>query len=325
MLIVSLILLAICCIHATASSANARGTTDQTETIQTIRFTDSAGNEVTELAFRAPAKGVPKQVINVFCANVKIRLYWGVYRETIKSTARTGQDVRRMARLARHYYPEIRAVDDPFDAPRLSKVDEWLGVKETDRGEAFHDSSLVFSDTDSEEQGEGRLEQSKVKIKRKLSVKHEDDEDANKEIKQMMDASVNGGFDDNAESTKTDKMFTKAKKRRLERLRDQVKRYATKVGMGAYTRWATMWWLMMSCLYTKYYLWDPALDEFIKLKKTMIMYPDFSLLKLQDIECLPTRFFQRIISACKTLNPLLNYDFGQLSLDSMMRFKGRAD
>lgn len=311
-----------------ASSAQPSGTSQQ-QLIQTITRTssiDTDGVEVTELAFRAPAKGVPEHVIDIFCANIKLKLYWGVYRETVKSKARTSQDVRRISRLARHYYPEIRSVDSPFNAPRLSKIDEYFGVKEKIDDLDKETMTMDSESDDSDKKGKSRIKQIKMKFKRKLTHKHDlDEEDEHdEEIKQKMSASLGDNSAPDGELTKAVEGTGKPKRAMLEKIRDYVKKYAPKVGMGIYTRWSTMWWLMMSCLYTKYYLWDPALDEFIKLKKTMIMYPDLLLVKLQDIDCLPTKFFQKIISACKILNPLLNYSFGQLSLDNMMRFKGQA-
>lgn len=107
----------------------------------------------------------------------------------------------------------------------------------------------------------------------------------------------------------------------IQRLKSAYRFYAPKVKMGVYTRWSTMWWLTMPCIYTKYYLWDPALDEFTKLKRSLVMYPDLLQLRLQDVECKPVKFFQRILDVCKILNPLMHISFGQLSLDQMIRFK----
>lgn len=251
------------------------------ESFESITFTDSKGVEHEEFAFVEPNKGFPEHVIQMYCANVKIRYYWAVFREELKNPTRVSNNLRRLARFARHLFEEIRTVDKPFEGEMLSTIDSWYGVKLTDDDQRELDRVNV----DEVDSGE---------------------DDANKPI------------------VKKSKLAINSIRGALKKVRHMVKTYAPTALVGLYTRWRTMWWLMMSCLFAKYYLWDPALDEFIKLQRSLVMYPEFQLIKLQDIDCKPIKFFQRLLDTCKVLNPLMNIDFGQLSLDKMWQFKPAA-
>lgn len=246
------------------------------QTIETIVRKDSKGFELEEYAFRAPIRGHPEQVLDLYCANIKLRLYWDVFRETVKNdNTRTAAHLRRLARFARHLFKDIRAVDHPFEGEMLSKIDEWFGVKPTEEDQREIDlASLGGQEAEEEEENGLSFTTTSAPIKVRL-------------------------------------------KETMHKLKKLVKKHAPTVVVGIYTRWATMWWLMMSCLFAKYYLWDPALDEFTKLQKSMVMYPEFQLLKLHEINCLPIKFFEHLLDTCKILNPLMNIDFGQLSLNKM--------
>lgn len=256
----------------------------QIETIETIIFKDSDGIEHEEYAFRAPMKGAPENVIELFCANVKLRLYWDVFREQVKGKYRKGAHLRRLARFARAIYQDIQGVDKPFNATMLSKID------------GHHDEDGEVAD--------------KTITAKTISVL--------KKMSSISDETPEFGLE-------ADEKGHKGLKYKLREASDKAKyyiaEYAPKIGLGLYTRFATMWWLMMPCLFTKYYLWDPALDEFIKLKRSLVMYPEFQLVKLRDVDCKSIKLFKRILDTCKLMNPLMYIDFGQMSLDRMTRFK----
>lgn len=114
------------------------GSDSELETIEILTYKDSNDVEHEEYAFRAPMAGVPESVLQVYCANIKLRLYWDVFRQQVKDTrGRTEIFLRRLARMARHTFDEIRDVDNPFEGKRLSIIDKYFAVDEedTDTGE----------------------------------------------------------------------------------------------------------------------------------------------------------------------------------------------
>lgn len=261
------------------------------EAFETITFKDELGQEHEEYAFEAPLKGVPQHILDLHCANTKLRLYWSVFRPEIKESKRKGIFLRRIARLSRHIFSEVRLADKPFNATQLSVMDEYFAIRDEENSK---------KESDDEED----YEQAKVSVESKGELGGE---------KRWYHTSKH------SKSSKTNyrskELSPSAPKGHVEQLKQFVRKHAPKVGMGIYTRWRTMWWLMMPCLFTKYYLWDPALDEYTKLQRSLVMYPDFLMLKMQEINCPPLNLFKRILDVCKLLNPLLNFNFGQLSLD----------
>lgn len=294
-------------------------------TIETIIFKDQSGNEHEEYAFRAPMPGVPPKVLDVYCASVKLRLYWGVFREAILDSARKGIYLRRMARFAKHIFNEVRDADNPFNATRLSVVDEFFAVKEDGMIEGEVDVSEVEVDsTGGESPGQNSDKSSREHSSRGIFARLKE---KNNEFKRKL----RKGIKDDDSTSQIEAIETSESFKELERsgsnesmkkLKAFLKEWVPKVGLGIYTRWRVMWWMMMSCLFAKYYLWDPALDEFIKLKRNLVMYPDLQLMRLQDIGCKPVNYFRRILDVCKILNPLFTINFGTLSLDKLTRFKG---
>lgn len=116
---------------ACLSSGRSNGTDTVLESIETITFKDSNGIEHEEYAFRAPMKGIPESILEVYCANIKLRLYWNVYRQQVnESRGRTENLLRRLGRMARHTFDEIRDVDNPFQAKKLSIIDKHFPVNE---------------------------------------------------------------------------------------------------------------------------------------------------------------------------------------------------
>lgn len=292
---------------------------EQPPTIETIIFTDSNGVEHEEYAFRAPMDGLPEHPLKMFCASTKMRLYWSVFREEIKQNRRKSINLRRMARLAKHVFEDARDADKPFNATMLSKVDKYFAASiDTSPN---NDGKKTKCDT------KLNLKNLKCKLTRQKTTRSDSnnndfdygddnhiDADKNKyqEAKNpldLIDSSDWQSEDENLNNTK-------------ERVKTFIKKHAPKVALGIYTRWRTVWWMMLSCLFTKYYLWDPALDEFTKLKRSLVMWPKLQLVKLQDLQCKPLKLFKRILDVCKILNPLLHFSFGQLSLDRPYRFKG---
>lgn len=312
----------------------------EVELIETIKLKPdpnlSEQVEHEEYAFRAPMRGVPEHVLRLYCANVKLRLYWNVFREQVKEELRKGLYLRRMARFTRHIFEGVRDVDKPFDAPMLSVIDEYYGVTKAEAEDDAAISNVISNAQDATGQDDttktlkktksftrGKLKALKEKF---MNIGKSDGEEAQQQqqttTSQLEAADVSTSVESVESSDSYQSLEKKGFKASLDKIKSFVVEWAPKIGLGIYTRWRTMWWMMMSCLYTKYYLWDPALDEFIKLKRALIMYPDIQTVKLQDIDCKPVKFFQRILDVCKILNPLMNFSFGQLSLDKMTRFKG---
>lgn len=289
-----------------------------TSTIETITYKDSDGVENVEHAFRAPMSGVPKPILELFCANNKLRLYWDVFREQVLLTTRNGIFLRRMARFARHAFEDVRQVDKPFNATMLSRVDDYFAVKDSDEDELeLHDDKV--------DKGTAGVDNQSTKsqlsaYKRFLSSKFKMIGHAKRQLVDKLSKEQLEALD---ESVKADDQITKTKglKEVLGKIKSFVQAQAPKVAMGIYTRWRLLWWMVMPCAFVKYYLWDIALDDFTKLKRSLLMYPDIQLMRLQDLECKPVRFFKRILDVCKILNPLLNFSFGQLALDKVSRFK----
>lgn len=101
---------------------------------------------------------------------------------------------------------------------------------------------------------------------------------------------------------------------------DIIKKWVPIVSKGVRIRYMSAWWLMMSCIFVKYYLYDPALGEWLNLQRWMPQYPDFQELQLKNQSCKPVRFFIRLLDVCKIINPLFNISLGQFSLDHMMKY-----
>lgn len=298
------------------------------EIIETKVFEDSSGHQHEEYAFRPPVRGVPNQILRTYCANMKLRLYWGVFREQAKSAYRYGANLRRMARFAKHVYDDIRKVDKPFNATQLSIVDEFFGVKNDDSEDDDSEQEMLITKQANPNQlpCRHRLKKSRFHTLTKLfswSAESSSKNLCTDQVQQQAQANAQ----EQEQEIKLEESNESLKELELKhsnasaKIKSYFKKYAPKVGIGIYTRWTTMWWLMMSCLFAKYYLWDPALDEFQKLQRNLVMYPDILLVKLQDINCRPVKFFQRILGVCGILNPIMNIDFGQFSLDKMTRFK----
>lgn len=341
-----ILLALLCCLsQSKATLSNTTDTQDHDdelfEPFETINYRDSDDDtEHVEYAFKAPMKGLPMPALNMYCASIKVRLYWGVYREATKSGSyRREIHVRRMARLARHLFDDIRAVDDPFNATRLSVIDQWFGVekeeeaaKDMEESEDVNDYDSDYNDYDSSKKSKGfgkafvkskqefKVLASKLSWRTSTSKKDNSTESLNKT--RVDDEFGEDQFKEVEASDSFKELEMKESSAVVKRVKHFLKKYAPKWKIVVYTRWRTMWWMMMSCLYAKYYLWDPALDEFTKLKRSLVMYPEFQLLRLADLDCLPVKFFKRILDVCKILNPLLNFTFGQFSLDKLTRFKG---
>lgn len=308
------------------------------ETIETIEFLDLKTKvKQQEFAFRAPMKGLPNHQIEVFCASVRMRLYWGVYRDEVKETKRKGLYLRRMARLAKHIFDDIRDTDRPFNATMLSQPDKYFGVSQDPGDEPMDESGASSVGGTSKgpkmakvEKAKKRLSLFKTKLVNGLQRQPSGDQTA---APVSANEENNGNEDDNddAQSNKSasetieaseamKELDQEGNKFAIKRIKKFIKKWAPKVALGIYTRWRTMWWMMMSCLFAKYYLWDPALDEFTKLKRNLVMWPEFQLLKMQQLSCKPLQLFKRLLDVCKVMNPLMHIDFGQLSLDKMTRF-----
>lgn len=285
--------------------------TDSADTIETIVYTDDNGIEHEEYAFIAPMRGYPEHVLKMFCANVKLRLYWNMYREEIKLNLRKGLYLRRVARFAHYAFDDIRNADSPFEAPRLSRIDDYFDL-EGDDPKAANTTDTVDGDEPRVRRRDSML--NKLSFTKKSHTRDQ----APIESEKMTERKLTDITQEIVETSKIEKPST------IEYLKSFIQKYAPKVGMALYTRIRTMWWLMYPCVFTKYYLWDTALDEFMKLKRSLVMYPDIQLVKLQDIDCLSTKLFKRILDACKILNPLMNFSFGQLDLNSLTT-RGRED
>lgn len=316
---------------------------DFSTTIKIIITKDAQGIEHEELAFRAPMKGLPEPVIEMFCANVKMRLYWGVFRDEVKDSFRKGVFLRRMARLARHIFEEVADADKPFNETMLSVVDTYFPASPNKIEQSLDEKIREGKGPDRKEK-ENSLESltrtesfsKKFKtLKAKLVGIKKSSSSASLNV---VPESTSSASDDATSGPKdpddlrdrlelvesSDPMKQLEKDGRTEatqRVKAFVKKWAPHIMLGVYTRYRTMWWLMMSCLFTKYYLWDPALDEFIKLKRNLVMWPELQLVRMQDLKCKPLMLFQRILDVCKIMNPLMYFDFGQLSLDKLTRFK----
>lgn len=311
---------------------------DDDKSIKTITRKDKYGVAHIEHAFNAPSKGLPTPVLDLFCSSVKLRLYWKGYRQEIKKTHRKGIYLRRMARFAKHVFKDVRDVDKPFNATMLSIVDRHFAAK-FDQSSSSEDE---FEDDDDDE---------KVKDKDKEKDKDKDRDSDHADLvlelddsasKQPMFKSIKSAISktlhnmnpknhdvDNEILEEIDSSSTvkELKKQGQHPAIETIKKFAKswnfkKAALLVYTRFTTMWWLSLSCLYTKYFLWDPALDEFIKLKRSLLMWPELQLVKLQDLQCKPVMFFRRIMDICKILNPLMRMSFGQFNYDSLTRFKG---
>jgi hypothetical protein len=281
------------------------------EPYQTITRRSSYGVEHIEHAFHAPLKGLPNHVLELFCSSVRLRLYWNGYRKEIKATHRKGVYLRRMARLAKHLFEEIRDVDKPFNATMLSKVDKHFAAKFDQSRETTDEDDFEFDDDHQVKHKPFSGFKSKFSKKLNNFMPKFNDENNLDEIVEEIDSS---------ETAK--ELNNEGKKSTLEKIKKFAKSWNfKKATLFIYTRWRTMWWMALSCLYTKYYLWDPALDEFIKLKRSLLMWPDLQLVKLKDLQCKPLVFFRRIMDICKMLNPLMRIDFWQFNYNSRTIFK----
>lgn len=301
--------------------------------IKTTTRKNSYGVEFVEHAFHAPSKGLPNHVIDMFCAHVKLRLYWRGYRGECKQTHRKGIYLRRMARFAKHVFNEIRDVDKPFNATMLSKVDKFLAAKfdqPADNGDRKEGEEDEEFDEDEDEidldQAADALKPSKMQgVKEKLARKWTDMKSKHNKNNHHEDPAANELLDeiDSSEAVKT--LRKQGQSSALARIRKFAKSWNfKKMAMWIYTRWRTLWWMALSCLYVKYYLWDPALDDFTKLKRSLLMWPELQLVKLQDVQCKPVIFFRRVMDICKILNPLMKFDLGQFNYNALTRFKADA-
>jgi len=308
------------------------------ELFETITFKDENGVQFEEYAFRPPLEGLPTRLLGMYCASIKMRLYWNVFRLEVKETRRKGFYLRRLARLARHLFnEELRTVDKPFNATMLKRPDDYFAA------------SLVFGDEEKEASAVDRalqkVQSSPEERASSTGEQHQTSGTASKlmdsitgKISKQISIGKNGNSN---EIAKADLLEDNEELQRIEqelqtegagapevrkRLKDLLKHWAPKlknVGHSVYTRWRTIWWLMMPCLFAKYYLWDPALDEFKKLQRSLVMWPQFQVAKMHELDCGPLKLFKRILDTCKLLNPLMHLNFGQFSLEKLTRFKGQ--
>lgn len=299
---------------------------------ETIVFKDELGNEHEEYAFRAPMKGKPEQVVDMFCASTKMRIYWGAFREEIKESHRKGIYIRRMARFAKHIFDDIRDADKPFNDTMLSKVDKYFATSTDCVDESIEQevSSSKKSTSNGQKSPKKKFKALKVKLigGRKSSSStstpppDDDDGDVSDEvIKETTDGDPTQLEEEIDTSDPMKELEMEGFKDAAKKIKKFVKKWAPKVAVGLYTRYRTMWWMTMSCLFAKFYLWDPALDEFTKLKRNLVMWPEFQLVKLRDISCKPLKLFKRILDVCEILNPLFHFNFGHLSLERISKFK----
>lgn len=294
------------------------------ETIETIVYLDPAGVEHEEYAFREPARGLPVHVMDMFCSSVKLRLYWNGFRDEIKDDKRKGIYLRRMARLARHIFKDIRGADRPFNATMLSRTDDYFAVKldtgdeevdraissRADEAEGAEPHRGATNQTDPLSAGARQFRKLKL-LSRRISHK----------LSHKWSGDINNVMEEIDSSDTMKRLESEGQLDARLKIKRFARKWGPKVALAIYTRWRTMWWMMMSCLYTKFYLWDPALDEFLKLKRSLVMWPELQLARMQDLNCPPLMFFVRLMDVCKVLNPLMNINFGQFNLDKLTRFK----
>lgn len=312
-----------------AATTDSDGIDSSGELIETIVSKDSDGREHEEFAFRAPMAGLPTQVLEMFCASTKMRLYWDVFRDEIKTSTNKGINLRRLTRLAKHVYEDVRDVDKPFGAEeQLSVVDEYFGVSSSSNDDEdgattpSNTSDVVDRNIELSLNAKAAKKLSKPKsiiksLKHKLSpssankqqheAEQQQEDPQSRQLKPTQQQTI-----ESIDLLFPDQLIKPDAKTRIKIF---VKEWIPKVTLGIYTRIRTMWWMVTACLFTKYYLWNPALDEFTKLKRSLVMWPELQLLDMKDLQCKPLRLFRRVLDLCKLLNPLLRIDFGQLSLD----------
>lgn len=323
----------------------------QQQTLETINYRDeTTGLEMEEYAFARPNVGLPGHLLEMFCASIKMRLYWGVFRDEVKETRRKGLYLRRMARLARHIYVDIRDADKPFNETMLSQPDEAFAaplitgaIGTTSSGASAAAAAATSSAASLDENSPVDRALDKLDQQEAMGAASKVNTASSREEKKKLFRTLKGKVSNLKKSLSSgDTQGSSSSSGRLENL-DEIehsepmqeltepaqqkvklflKYWAPKVALGVLTRWRTMWWLMMSCLFAKYYLWDPALDEYIKLQRNLVMWPQLQVTKMHQLDqCKPIQFFKRLLDTCKVLNPLMHADFGQFSLDKLTRFK----